>query len=112
MHLLGRAFLELPGLMKGVYSRYFREIHVKFVEAIAEAVPELPIEEVQRRYHFAFSLVMVSMSQRNRMRQLSSAYCDPDDIEGTVERLIDFICSGFRSASMHAGYGKARGKVG
>ncbi len=99
MLLLGRAFSELPGLMGNVYEEYFKEIHTTFIAALRGSLPELSPEEVHWRYHFALSLMLASMSQRERIRQSSATYCDADDIEGMISRLIEFVCAGFRSSA-------------
>ena len=84
--------------MEDVYQEHFKDIQVLFVEAIGEARPELEKEELYWKFHFALSLMLTSMTQRQRLKFSSNGYCDPSDIESLIERLIDFICAGFRSA--------------
>lgn len=97
MHMLGRVFSEKPGFMESFYEEHFKDIQEIFIAAIREAQPELAEEEVLWRFHFALSLMLSSMTQRQRLKISSHGHCDPDDIEGLILRLIEFICAGFRS---------------
>ncbi len=98
LRMLGRISSEKPGFMKGLYQEHFKEIQELFVAAIGEAQPELSREEIHWKFHFALSLMLGSMIQRQRLKFSSNGYCDPDDIEGLIQHLIEFICAGFRSA--------------
>ncbi len=98
LRMLGRISSEKPGFMEDLYQEHFKDIQELFVEAIGEARPELEREELYWKFHFALSLMLTSMTQRQRLKFSSQGYCNPDDIESLIEHLINFICAGFRSA--------------
>ncbi len=97
LRMMGRLSAEKPGFMESIYQEHFRDIQELFINAIKEARPNLREEEVFWRFHFALTLMLSSMTQRQRLKISSHGRCQTDDIEGLIERLIAFICAGFQS---------------
>lgn len=97
IHIIVRAGLEQPSLSKAVYEGHFKILVSKILEALSETMPELETAEIHWRFHFALSLMLSSMMTRQRVKNTSKDLCDPEDIQGMVTRLIDFICAGFRA---------------
>jgi hypothetical protein len=56
-------------------------------------VPELPVEELRTRVHYAIG----AMAQALRGSPYLTPLCDGDEVERTVERLVAFLCAGFRA---------------
>jgi AcrR family transcriptional regulator len=96
IHIIER-LSEQPTLRQAVYEEHFKKLSITILEALSETLPELETAEIHWRFHFALSLMLSSMSTRQRVEQSSKGLCDPEDIEGMVTRLINFICAGFHA---------------
>ncbi len=96
IHIIDR-LSEQSTLRQAVYEEHFKTLQITILEALSETLPELETGELHWRFHFALSLMLSSMSTRQRVGNYSKEFCDPEDIEGMVKRLIQFICAGFRA---------------
>ncbi len=96
IHIIER-LSEQSTLRQAVYEEHFKQLSITILEALSETLPELETTELHWRFHFALSLMLSSMSTRQRVGNSSKGFCDPEDIEGMVKRLIQFICAGFRA---------------
>ena len=96
IHIIER-LTEQPTLRQAVYEEHFKKLSITILEALSETLPELEPAELHWRFHFSVTLMLSSMSTRQRVGNSSKGLCDPEDIEGMVTRLIQFICAGFRA---------------
>ncbi len=96
IHIIER-LTEQPTLRQAVYEEHFKKLSITILEALSETLPELEAAELHWRFHFALTLMLSSMSTRQRVGNSSQGLCAPEDIEGMVKRLIQFICAGFRA---------------
>ena len=97
IRIIERVLSEQPTLMRSVYEEHFKKLTITIMEALSETMPELETAELHWRFHFALSLMLSSMTTRQRIGHTSKGLCDPEDIEEMVTRLIQFICAGFRA---------------
>ncbi|MEM7393718.1 MAG: TetR/AcrR family transcriptional regulator, partial [Verrucomicrobiota bacterium] len=95
--LLGRTFAEDPRYMKAIYEEFFVHIQAAFVGALRDSLPELSPADIHWRFYFSLNLMLASMTQLQRLNYASDGHCDPEKIDDMIERLIDFICAGFRT---------------
>ena len=96
IHIIER-LTEQPTLRQAVYDEHFKKLSITILEALSETLPELEPAELHWRFHFSVTLMLSSMSTRQRVGNSSKGLCAPEDIEGMVARLIQFICAGFRA---------------
>lgn len=96
IHIIER-LTEQPTLRQAVYDEHFKNLSITILEALSETLPELEPAELHWRFHFSVTLMLSSMSTRQRVGNSSKELCAPEDIEGMVARLIQFICAGFRA---------------
>ena len=96
IHIIER-LTEQPTLRQAVYDEHFKKLSITILEALSETLPELDPAELHWRFHFSVTLMLSSMSTRQRVGNSSKELCAPEDIEGMVARLIQFICAGFRA---------------
>ena len=96
IHIIER-LTEQPTLRQAVYDEHFKKLSITILEALSETLPELEPAELHWRFHFSVTLMLSSMSTRQRVGNSSKELCAPEDIEGMVARLIQFICAGFRA---------------
>ncbi|KRB82384.1 hypothetical protein ASE00_09965 [Sphingomonas sp. Root710] len=74
------------------------ELALRFVDAIAKAVPHLSRVEVMWRYKFSLGALLYTLSdhmQNHRLRRLSGGECDTDNPDEIIDNLVPYIVAGF-----------------
>jgi AcrR family transcriptional regulator len=97
MRLRARLAVERVGVTSTQYPIIFDESNNRFIDAIAEAMPDVPREEVYWGFHCLLALQNYTMANSGRIQHLSGGICDPTDVEATLQRLVPFIAQGFRA---------------
>lgn len=96
LKMVGRAISESDDFWHELFVRNFQKLSRTFVEALVDALPELPREEVEWRFHFSVASMLGTLVKHGqferRMKQMSGG----TDIESMFMRLRDFLCAGFR----------------
>ena len=67
------------------------------VAALKEALPELPPDELIWRFLFMVGAMAHTMALSDDVHRMSGGACDPGDVEGTIRRLVPFLCAGLSS---------------
>lgn len=88
VHLRARLALERDEAKRRVLSRTFDASSRKFIEAIAEALPDLPRIELYWRFHFLMGCMFYTMADGGRIQSLSDGQCDPSDTDAALHRLV------------------------
>jgi AcrR family transcriptional regulator len=91
VRLMGRLWVEemLPKLL----ARDFAVMLRRFDNALQRALPELPVEELWTRLHWAIGATSQALRGSPYLPPLSAG----DEAERTAERLVDFLSAGFRA---------------
>lgn len=71
--------------------------HLKrFSDALIAASPQLPLEEVYWRVHFALGMIHQNrFAELDRLNVLSEGLTREDDVEALLKRMVDFAEAGF-----------------
>jgi len=112
-----RPLLELnsgePGVIRPLMARLYgvpRELHTRiieenfgpllrrFVDALAEAIPGAPHEELQWRMFFLIGAMAQSMAWGSIISKFMRTDANADDFEELVDRLISFGAAGIKAA--------------
>jgi len=96
--LLGRLYSE-PTELKMVVIDEFKEVLARFNSALQHALPDLTHEHLTWRFFFTISSMAHLMSAGDLLNTLTQGRCDSSDVEGALQRLIDFSAAGFRATS-------------
>lgn len=88
VQLRARLALERDEAIRRILSQAFDESSRKFLDAIQEALPGLPREELYWRFHFLIGSMFYTMADSGRIQALSNGECDPSDTEQALRRLI------------------------
>lgn len=97
MMMCGRIYAERSMAAQDAFDDLFREVVVRFREAFARALPELPPEELGWRVHFAAGVMVHTMMASDKLQRFSGGLCDPRDTAAAVERMIGFCAAGMRA---------------
>lgn len=97
MQLCGRIYTESKDYVGDIFDKLFREIVERYGAAFQRALPELPFKEIFWRAHFAIGAMVHTMRDGKRLVHMSQGLCDPSDVEGTIERLVQFGAAGMRA---------------
>lgn len=98
--LRARLATEPEALSRKILSKAFDESSRKFIEAIAEALPELPRAEVEWRFHFMLGAMFYTMADSGRIQSLTKGRIDPGNVKRALRHMIPFLAAGFRSAAV------------
>lgn len=107
--LLGRAFSEPSDLMRDVLPAQYREVVVRFKDALVRALPEVPEQELIWRMHFMFGALSYTMAGTDSLRLIATCNLEgADDAETIISRLIPFLVAGLRAPLPQMANGNAR----
>jgi AcrR family transcriptional regulator len=93
--LMGRIFTEKSLVPR--MKKHMGEMLARFIQALQNAVPELPRQEVFWRIQFMGGAMALTLLRGQDLELLSGGLCDTSDTEGTIRRLVSFAAAGFRA---------------
>jgi AcrR family transcriptional regulator len=93
--LMGRIFSEKSLVLR--IKPHMGPMLGRFLQALQQAVPELPAAEVFWRLQFIGGAMAITLLKGKDLDVLSEGLCDTSDVEGTLRRLVDFGAAGFRA---------------
>ena len=98
MRLCARFYSEPAEYLESTFREEFSEVLSRFHEAFQRALPELPVDEVGRRLHFAIGVLVHTLLNpaRTCTWKLGPVACDNDN--ATLEAMVGFVAAGMRSA--------------
>ncbi len=98
MCLMGRLYSEpRADELKMLFFAEFKEVFKRFTAALQRALPDLSKQELVWRFFFMIGSMSHLMSAGDMLKMASDGLCDPDDVEGTLQRLVDYTAAGFRA---------------
>lgn len=98
MRLLGRCFTEPDEKIQAMLNRQVAEVAERFMPAFQKALPKVPKVDLLWRIHFLVGAMAHTMADAERLKEFSGGLCNPDDTEGTIEKLVTFLSAGMRAS--------------
>jgi len=95
--LMGRMYGEPGEHFRSMLQEQFKEVAMRFGEALRKALPALPPVELYWRVHFMIGAMAHTLTGVDYLPLFSEGQCDPSDVEGTVRRLVSFLAAGLRA---------------
>jgi AcrR family transcriptional regulator len=92
--LIGRIYTEPGDFAARLYRQQFEPMRQRFYPAFQRALPDLPLDELSWRVHFAIGALAHTMAASKILELMSGGRCDISDVEGTLARLKAFILAG------------------
>jgi hypothetical protein len=95
--LVGRVHSDPCECARASFFSQMREILRPFTSAFRRALPGLSTVEVLWRIHFGVGVMAHTLAGAEHLKNVSGGLCDLADVEGTIERIVTFICAGMRA---------------
>jgi AcrR family transcriptional regulator len=96
--LRARLATEPEALSRKILSKAFDLSSKKFIDAIAQAVADVPRAEIEWRFHFMLGAMFYTMANSGRIQALTNGRIDPGNVKRALHHMIPFLAAGFRSA--------------
>lgn len=98
LRLLGRAFSEPGETMRDILPVQYRQVVVRFKEALVRALPQIPDQELTWRMHFMFGALSYTMAGNDALKLIATCNLEGvDEPESIIRRLIPFLASGLKA---------------
>jgi AcrR family transcriptional regulator len=95
--LFGRIYSDPCECARACFFGQMREILRPFTSAFRRALPSLPTVELMWRIHFGVGVMAHTLAGMEHLKHVSGGLCDLSDVEGTIDRIVTFICAGMRA---------------
>lgn len=101
MRLLGRSYAEPNEHLRQFMPDLYQDIKLRYGEALGAALPQLEAGDLYWRMHFVIGTIAYTMAGTDALHLLASCpYCDPDDVDGMTERLVEFLSAGMKAEKL------------
>ncbi|MFN4291337.1 MAG: TetR/AcrR family transcriptional regulator [Permianibacter sp.] len=98
MRLLGRAYAETQGHLRRFVLGKYGHVLAEFTQALKQAYPELPANELFWRLHFMLGSLVFAIGGSNALGEISAAdFNEQVGLDDVVARLIPFLAGGFKA---------------
>lgn len=99
--LLGRSYAEPNEQIRSFMPELYQDVKLHYGEALGEALPQLEAADLYWRMHFVLGTIAYTMAGTDTLHLLAACpYCDPDDVSGMTERLIEFLSAGMKAEKL------------
>ena len=88
--LIGRMYGEPESLTRPILEEEFQEVAIKYMDALASVMPQIPRDDLRWRFHFLIG----SMIHLLQMHAPLGSESTPETFTSGLPRLIDFVQSG------------------
>lgn len=92
--LIGRIYTEPGDFAARLYKQQFEHMRQRFLPELQRALPDVPLDELYWRLHFAIGAMAHTMAASKILGLMSEGRCDISDVEGTLSRLKAFVTAG------------------
>ena len=98
LRLLGRAFTEPAASIRELLQAQYRDVIVRFKQALARALPALPEQDLVWRMHFMFGAMSYTLAGNDALKLIADCRLDgADDAGSVIRRLVPFLTAGLQA---------------
>ena len=94
--LMAHATTDPNSQSRGFIRDLFDPIAHRVMDALASALPDRSVEEINWAYQFMLGAMVFVMADTGRIARLSNGLCRPEDEAATVAHLVPFLTAGIR----------------
>ncbi|HTZ78478.1 MAG TPA: TetR/AcrR family transcriptional regulator [Stellaceae bacterium] len=91
---------EQNELARTLVAKYFDRTSIRFITALARALPHLSQAEVFWRFNFLLGTLYYTMVNPARIEHLSSGLCDATDVDAVLAQMVPYAAAGFRAPGL------------
>jgi AcrR family transcriptional regulator len=95
--LIGRVFSNPDQFLERFFKKRLAAVAQRFRDAISQALPALPPEEVLWRLHFMAGSMSHVLVFSQVLPAMTGGLCNPQDRSALMTRLVTFLAAGFRA---------------
>ena len=95
LRLLGQIYFSPDTLLQTIVKRQFSTVLHRFLASLHRALPDLPLDELFWRFHFAIGSLIHTVSLPEDFHDLTGGICDPRDVESVRDHLLRFLGAAF-----------------
>ena len=103
IRFMGRVHSELNQSTAAMLHEEFGTTLQRFGAALRAALPELPIDQLYWRFHFAMGAMLHTISCGRMLTEYTQGVCNYDDPEDVTSRLVSFMAAGMRAKREEGG---------
>lgn len=96
----GRMLAENTEHTRELYARHFNDSTGSFIEALHDALPDLPEDDLFWRFHVMLGAMIYTLANPGRIQILSNGACNPSDIDEALDHLVPIMAQLFRNPAM------------
>jgi AcrR family transcriptional regulator len=98
LRLLGRALSEPADILRELLPGQYRQIVIRFKQALMRSLPGIPDQELNWRMHFMFGTLSYAMAGNDVLNLIAPCNLEgADDAETIMRRLIPFLAAGLQA---------------
>ena len=98
LRLLGRALAEPADYLRNYLPTHYRDVVLRFRNALLKSLPNLPEVEVVWRLHFTIGAMAHAMVRNDALQLIAATDTDTsDDAEMIVRRLVPYLSAGLKA---------------
>jgi AcrR family transcriptional regulator len=95
--LIGRILSNPEMFVERVFPKHLAPVSQRFVEALSDALPDLPPSELLWRLQFSIGVLTHTMLWGRIFPKITNGVCDICDRDALVDRAVRFVAAGFRA---------------
>ncbi|MEK9901108.1 MAG: TetR family transcriptional regulator [Rhodospirillaceae bacterium] len=94
--LRGRMLAESSDQTRELYALHFNDSSSRFLEALGQALPDLPAHDLHWRFHMLLGSMVYTLANPGRIQILTGQACDPSDPDAALGYLVPMLAQMFR----------------
>ncbi len=94
--LRGRMLAESSDQTRELYALHFNDSSGHFLEALGDALPDLPAYDLYWRFHMLLGSMVYTLANPGRIQILTGQACDPSDPDAALDYLVPMLAQMFR----------------
>jgi AcrR family transcriptional regulator len=97
--LMGRVMSNPDLFVDRLFNTHLAPVSMRFSQALAAALPALPILDIVWRMHFSVGVMTHTLVWGDIFPRITNGLCTIDDREALLRRSVQFLAAGFRTAA-------------
>ena len=97
VNIISRSFTEPASFLEKIHKRFFGELSQIFIDELKLTHPNASEDDIYWNFHLAIASMLGAFAQHRRIKDLTQGRCNENAVSEMIERLINFVSSGFEA---------------